>query len=788
MKKTLLAVALLMASTCGFAQVNKVVDATGNANRVASDISSSKALAHQGATKVTPRFLKSVPSNATLLCDFSDQSSFEIGTGEGHGTTATRSQWQYQAGAPAASFQFTNSAFLNTFFGGLPNAQATSTYLGSDDYVNLSYQNGLVYLDLNSLSEVDEVTNVYINTYVKFNTPIYTYGMTGVDIYLSRSVYIWNHDEYYIDWSHDANFTTYDSVQFDVRGVDVSGMTDGTICVTIPQNIEQEDGGADPNEIISTDPTQPTYFRIRCRVTASTDQIVGVYYIMDDVAYGETPEVRLNVKDYAWLNAYSRIPSIVTTPDYLWFQAVTANTGVDSLKVQVKNNLYSYHGSDAKVGYADSLDYTLIGSNISDIDTVVNAMVSDTDSYGEAYLTRNVYTVANGTSQMIGDENTSTIVESVVEYSKMDNSWDTTVVVTDYWYWTLGADEELTQTADGNNRYIWRRDNGTSGARYPMTYGYEFSRGNLYYNSSFSNYSAQGYKVCIAYTGLDYAGDVYAKGVQLVPAVDTVGDATPICEAGTAIRTSLMYWDSNATDYNSAIQTVQDEDENLIESDVYTIQAADLNTDENANSSGLVAAADLKTIYVPFRQGNAKLEPGVSYYACYTIAANGKFAVATDVPYINIFGAGYASINTGAYNSTVYSPGLSDSYQYTWGRSVYGILGTRAPMIRLVLGTDTQADHSSLNDVDAQAAAMSIYPNPAVNNTVLDYTLKNSGNVVITITDVMGRVVSTINRGQEHAGIDYRANISVNDLANGTYFCTLTVNGAKSTTKLVVNR
>jgi hypothetical protein len=81
-----------------------------------------------------------------------------------------------------------------------------------------------------------------------------------------------------------------------------------------------------------------------------------------------------------------------------------------------------------------------------------------------------------------------------------------------------------------------------------------------------------------------------------------------------------------------------------------------------------------------------------------------------------------------------------------------------------------------------------MYPNPAINTTSVNYTLNQSGNVTLKVTDLMGRTVLTMNEGNQNAGISYKANVDVSSLNNGTYFCTLYVNGAKSTSKFVVNR
>ena len=107
----------------------------------------------------------------------------------------------------------------------------------------------------------------------------------------------------------------------------------------------------------------------------------------------------------------------------------------------------------------------------------------------------------------------------------------------------------------------------------------------------------------------------------------------------------------------------------------------------------------------------------------------------------------------------------------------------RTPMIRMIVGTT-----ASLPEDIAVTSSLNVYPNPANNDATISYSLNKSGNVEIVITDIMGRTVKTMNQGNQVAGTSYNVNLSTSDLANGTYFYTLTVNGEKQTKKFVVNR
>jgi hypothetical protein len=104
-------------------------------------------------------------------------------------------------------------------------------------------------------------------------------------------------------------------------------------------------------------------------------------------------------------------------------------------------------------------------------------------------------------------------------------------------------------------------------------------------------------------------------------------------------------------------------------------------------------------------------------------------------------------------------------------------------MIRMILGTT-----ASLSEEVALASTLNAYPNPANNSTTITYSLNKSGNVNIVITDIMGRTVKTMEQGSQVAGTSYNVNLNTSDLANGTYFYTLSVDGERQTKKFVVNR
>ena len=266
---------------------------------------------------------------------------------------------------------------------------------------------------------------------------------------------------------------------------------------------------------------------------------------------------------------------------------------------------------------------------------------------------------------------------------------------------------------------------------------------------------------------------------------------------GAVIRGSLWKFDPSAATWDDAVVMVYDDNDNPIESDNRIIQSSDYNifTEENPDEDdGSVWASNMKSVYLPFTNQGTELQPNTIYYACYEQVINGKFKVAQDyttysryffkpgISWVPTLDANGNEASQYLQNIIVWTPDITTQSQYAWGRPY---LYDYNPMIRLVISKQK----GGLNDAAENTSSINVFPNPTKDNAVLDYTLATSGNVTIEVTDIMGRTVLSYNEGNRHAGINNKANIEASKLANGTYFCTVNVNGAKvSTSKMVVNR
>ncbi len=93
----------------------------------------------------------------------------------------------------------------------------------------------------------------------------------------------------------------------------------------------------------------------------------------------------------------------------------------------------------------------------------------------------------------------------------------------------------------------------------------------------------------------------------------------------------------------------------------------------------------------------------------------------------------------------------------------------------------------SVEENDANITFLNNTPNPATNNTTINYSIANADNVSLTIVDITGKVVATLNEGTKTAGA-HSIELSTAELTNGVYFYTLTAGQAQLTNKMIVNK
>ncbi|MCL2131217.1 MAG: T9SS type A sorting domain-containing protein, partial [Lentimicrobiaceae bacterium] len=82
---------------------------------------------------------------------------------------------------------------------------------------------------------------------------------------------------------------------------------------------------------------------------------------------------------------------------------------------------------------------------------------------------------------------------------------------------------------------------------------------------------------------------------------------------------------------------------------------------------------------------------------------------------------------------------------------------------------------------------INVYPNPATSSMTVDFTIAATNEVQISISDVMGRVVSTKHLGTKMMG-NHQENIDCSALADGFYFVTINAGYQNQTTKIIINK
>lgn len=766
MKKTLLALALLLGTGGAFAQIGIKADAIQKTQKTTLD---KTAVLQELKYQKQQNDLNGRKDGETkhFLCDFSDASDYDFVFGPLDGTNYG---W-YRADMTGFGSHGTQaSAFFGVDLagdGGYWFWNRTSKY-----DISPSAENGFAFLSWLDIEQAGLNRNDN-EAIIKFNQPIASYDMRGVDIWLNQVGYRFNRERYYIDWSNDANFSTYDSIEFNVRGLEVDGnsLIMGTKRVTLPR------GTYNANSVAENE-GQLTYVRIRAYSPASADQPQGYAWLVDDIYYSEVPEDRIDViSSIYYREAYHLIPVGVMT-DTIVHVTSAENTGGTIYNDIVSKNVINTVTFDEN----DNATYTYYGVNASTGDTLANEMTRiiktdaagvPTDTTEQRYV--DIYAFSNILPyQQEGRYSISTI---------LTNGEETVKELGDTIYFNV-----VGQMENNEGHYRWAKDRNaiakppTSGSTEYSggTFTYGFVRENGYnYITDQAATGLAGYEVCLPYgTNNENTSVKYIKGIEVVPAVDS-------CRAGAKIQGKLRMFntrDAQVT-YDNMIIDVEDEWGVPVQSPVYTVQDADLNKGNDVwqmeeDGWGLAYSNNFSTIYLEF-PNSVRLEPGEIYYACYRMAATGKFAVATD-RYFRSFGpgGGYIYSSMLIFQSTIPS-------SYAWGGNLYQPSSTdySTPMIRMILG-----DVASLPEEISSSSSLNAYPNPANGETTISYSLNKSGNVNIVITDMMGRTVKMMNQGNQVAGTSYNVNLSTSDLANGTYFYTLSVNGEKQTKKLVVNK
>lgn len=156
--------------------------------------------------------------------------------------------------------------------------------------------------------------------------------------------------------------------------------------------------------------------------------------------------------------------------------------------------------------------------------------------------------------------------------------------------------------------------------------------------------------------------------------------------------------------------------------------------------------------------------------------------------------ADWASLDTSDYNQGLYKTLPHDANgwdfiyvpQWAWSTSS----GTAASSLQhpIVDWHIRCATCGNVTSVDVKEVAtvtkVNAYPNPANNELNIPFTLANTADVNITLSNMLGQVVATKNMSNVSNGT---AIFNVANLPSGLYTYTLTVNGTRNSGRIVIN-
>jgi hypothetical protein len=132
------------------------------------------------------------------------------------------------------------------------------------------------------------------------------------------------------------------------------------------------------------------------------------------------------------------------------------------------------------------------------------------------------------------------------------------------------------------------------------------------------------------------------------------------------------------------------------------------------------------------------------------------------------------------YNSDIYMAGGFDSI---------GVVGDPYYMMLAKWTGGTYVDTcghllTGINEAQTNNETLSIYPNPAINQIIIEFDVAETKNNLIEIKNVLGQTVKTINNIASSKGIN-KIEIDVSEFSNGLYFVQLFNNNKLVSTKFI---
>lgn len=235
----------------------------------------------------------------------------------------------------------------------------------------------------------------------------------------------------------------------------------------------------------------------------------------------------------------------------------------------------------------------------------------------------------------------------------------------------------------------------------------------------------------------------------------------------------------------------------------------------NCHSGGSSPASAISISSTPSFSNNEYV-PGTTYTIEITVSATGfsKFgfgceilnASNTNAGLMQNQGAGVKFLNSGARKNAVQNTGKINSgsavFSFEWvapqsgaatiyvsGNAVNGNNSSSGDFpitpVSLALQAQVPIDPVSINEARLLYGEMSIYPQPSNGITRLNYSLKQSAHIEISICDLSGKELKLFNEGKQEQG-QHSKLLSLDELSEGVYFLKLSGEGKPLSQKLII--
>src|SRR5690606_19016369 len=150
----------------------------------------------------------------------------------------------------------------------------------------------------------------------------------------------------------------------------------------------------------------------------------------------------------------------------------------------------------------------------------------------------------------------------------------------------------------------------------------------------------------------------------------------------------------------------------------------------------------------------------------------------------------------GASGSLPASMTAGTSYDYTFNVAMQPIWHRYNDQMHAVVMLIRNSDGHVLNsnnivvplgieNKDAGISAFTVFPNPASDKAIVNFSLANASDVNVVVTDMMGRTVQVVNKSEFAAG-KHQMNINLAGVAAGVYNVTLNTDNGMVSTRLSV--